>query len=110
MWAGRTRQIVVKKASATSDYSVTDEQIKLSKMEGKLFGGSFSGDAQIDNWLHSIPLPAGESEEEQRRSCGHVRGSAAGKKGEKAKLPGIQSGAVHLRLRDFSAARDGGGA
>ncbi len=50
-------QIDVKKASATADYSVTDEQIKLSKLQGKLFGGSFTGDAQVDNWLHGIPLP-----------------------------------------------------
>src|ERR1035441_2262614 len=48
-------QIVIKRASATSDYSVTDEQIKLWKLQGKLFSGSFTGEAQVDNWLHSVP-------------------------------------------------------
>ena len=42
----------------TPYYSITDEQIKLSKLQGKLLGGSFTGDAQVDNWLHSIPPPA----------------------------------------------------
>ena len=30
-------QIALKRASATSEYSVTDDQIKLSKLQGKLF-------------------------------------------------------------------------
>ncbi len=50
-------QFAIKKASVTTDYSVTDQQIKLSKLQGKLFSGSFAGDAQVDNWLHSIPPP-----------------------------------------------------
>ncbi len=54
--AGRSDR--VKKASATADYSVTDQQIKLSKLQGRLLGGSVAGDAQVDNWLHSIPLPS----------------------------------------------------
>jgi translocation and assembly module TamB len=95
-------QITLKRASATSEYSVTDEQIKLWKLQGKLFSGSFTGDAQVDNWLHSIPLPPGRAKKgrEDLAVISAVRPLA--KKGERAKVPGVQSGAVHLRLRDIS--------
>ena len=97
-------QIALKRASATSEYSVTDDQIKLSKLQGKLFGGSFSGDAQVDNWLHSVPRARRLRGRRARkifrwsRRYGHLL-----KKGERPKLRGVQSGVVHLRLRDFSA-------
>ena len=85
-WAGRTIRFVLKKASATADYSVTDEQIKLSKLQGKLFGGSFAGDAQVDNWLHSIPLLlAGQGEEGHGKPCRDHRGSASGEKGRESR-------------------------
>jgi translocation and assembly module TamB len=95
-------QIVLKKASANSDYSITDEQIKLSKLQGKILGGNFTGDAQVDNWLHSIPPPAGTAKKGADLpvvSAIHPRN----KKDQKEKLAGVQNGAVHLRLRDVSA-------
>ena len=64
-WDGRTIRLVLKKANATADYSITDDQIKLSKLQGKLLGGSFTGDAQVDNWLHSIPPPAATAKKRQ---------------------------------------------
>ena len=97
-------QIALKKASATSDYSVTDEQIKLSKLQGRVFGGGFTGDAQVDNWLHSIPLPpAGKARKGAENLPVITAVRPPVKKGEKVKVPGVQSGAVHLRLRDVSA-------
>lgn len=96
-------EVMVKKASASSDYQITDEQIKLSKLQGKLLGGTFTGDAQVDNWLHSIPYSAAEKGKKQELpEIGVLRPSA--KKGEKVKLPGVQNGVVHLRMRDFSVA------
>ena len=98
-------QITLKKATATSEYSVTDDQIKLWKLQGKLFGGSFTGDAQVDNWLHSLPpLPAGKVKQGAENLPIITATRTPAKKGEKAKLPGVQSGSVHLRLRDVSAA------
>jgi translocation and assembly module TamB len=97
-------QIALKRASATSDYSVTDDQIKLWKLQGRLFGGGFTGDAQVDNWLHSVPLrPAGKGKKggEELPVITAVRPPA--KKGVKRKSPGVQNGVVHLRLRDVSA-------
>jgi translocation and assembly module TamB len=97
-------QMVLKRVSANSDYSVTDEQIKLSKLQGKLFGGSFAGDAQIDNWLHSVPLPPqGKAKKGGENLPVITAARSQAKKGEKVKMPGVQSGAVHLRLRDVSA-------
>jgi len=100
-------RISIKKASATSEYSITDEQVKLSKLQGKLLGGSFAGDAQVDNWLHSIPpSPASKTKKgvQGTENLPVVTASRPpAKKGEKGKLPGVQSGAVRLRLRDVSA-------
>jgi len=97
-------QIGFKRASVTSDFSVSDEQIKLWKLQGKLLGGSFTGDAQIDNWLHSLPLPPPGRAKKGREDIAVISAARPpAKKGEKTKLPGIQSGVVHLRLRDISS-------
>jgi len=95
-------QIVIKKASANSDFYLSDQQIKLSKLQGKLFSGSFTGDAQVDNWLHSIPPPTVSKGKKLRDDIAVISAShPAPKKG--AKLPGVQVGSVRLRLKDVSA-------
>jgi translocation and assembly module TamB len=97
-------QLALKKASATSDYSVTDQQIKLWKLQGKLFGGSFTGDAQVDNWLHSIPpAPPGKSQKGKENMPMISAARPPTKKGSKEKQPEVQTGVIHLRLRDLSA-------
>lgn len=98
--AWQNDQVVLRKASVTSDYQVTDEQIKLTKLQGKVLGGSFTGDAQVDNWLHSVPLAPSQSKREELPVISAPR--PAPKKGEKVKSPGVQSGLVHLRVRDVS--------
>ena len=97
-------QVALKKGSAAGDFSVNDQQIKLSKLQGKLFGGSIAGDAQIDNWLHSIPaLPPGKSQKGRENMPVIMAARPPAKKGMKEKFPGVQTGVVHLRLRDVSA-------
>jgi translocation and assembly module TamB len=105
-------QVSLKRADASGDFAVTDQQIKLSKIQGKVLAGSFSGDAQIVNWLHSVPFKV-----EDRTAAGSF-GLKKGNPDEailtaerpsvrnagKEKLPGIQSGVVHLRVRDISVA------
>jgi len=100
----QNNQIAFKRASVTSDYAVTDEEIKLWKLQGKLLGGSFTGDAQIDNWLHNVPLPLGRAKKSREDIAVMSAARPPGRKSEKKKLPGIQSGALHLRFRDISAA------
>lgn len=94
-------QIAIKGGSLSSDYSVTNQEMKLSKLQGKLLGGNVTGDADVENWLYSAPLPpAGKS---RREDIAIISATRPAKPGEK-KPPGVQSGVVHLRLRDVSLA------
>jgi translocation and assembly module TamB len=95
-------QFAIQKAAAAGDYSVTDQQFKLSKLQGKILGGSFTGDALVENWLHSIaPQPPNKGKREEMAVISAARPPA--KKGEKEKrAPGVQTGVVHVRLRDVS--------
>ena len=99
-------QIAFRKASGATEYAITDQQIKLSKLQGKLFGGIVSGDAQVENWLSSVPLaPASQGKKGDENLAIVTALRPPPKKGEKQKQsPGVQTGAVHLRLRDVSAA------
>jgi translocation and assembly module TamB len=94
-------QVSLKKASATADYSVTDQQIKLTKLQGKLFGGSVSGDAQVDNWLHNISIKVANKMQKGKENMATISAARpAARKGAKAKAPGVESGVVHLRVRE----------
>ena len=95
----QNEQFALKKASASADYSFSDDQIKLSKLQGKLLGGAFTGDVVVDNWLHSAPY---SPEKEKKQDLPRIGVPRPAKKGEKVKLPGIQTGVVHLRVRDVS--------
>jgi translocation and assembly module TamB len=104
-------QVGFKKAFATSDYIVTDQQIRLSKIQAKALGGVLTGDAQIENWLRSIPYTAESKTSSSQLPKNRFPGSAvmtaerpSVRNASKEKLPGIQAGVVHLRLRDISMA------
>jgi translocation and assembly module TamB len=106
VWQGD--QLALKNAGATADYVITDQQIKLSKLQGKVLAGTFSGDAQVENWLHSTPLP--KNAKRQNEDVAVISAARPPvKKGEKLKLPGVQNGAVRLRVRDVSLAEIAGG-
>jgi len=92
----------LKKIDAAADYSVTDQQIKISKLQGKALGGLLTGDAQVDNWLHSIPPPVGKTRKGTEAVAEIRAARPAGKNAPK--LPGVQTGLVRLRLRDVSMA------
>jgi translocation and assembly module TamB len=106
-WQGS--HVALKKFNATSEYSVTDLEVKLTRLQGKVFGGSFAGDAQVDNWLHSAP-PAVANKLRPGKPAGRediavvTAARPRSKNAVKAKVPQIQTGVVHLRLRDISAA------
>jgi translocation and assembly module TamB len=78
----RDDQLSLRDASLSSDFSVNDRQIKLTKAQGRLLGGSIGGDAEITNWLAHQPQPVGNSKE---------------KKTEEPKA------LLRLRLKDISA-------
>ena len=101
--AWEDQQFAIAKAGASTDYSISDEQIKITKLQGKVFGGSFTGDAQVDNWLHSAPMKSAKAKKSGEDMA--VIGAAHPplKKGQKPQSQGVQSGVVHLRLRDVAA-------
>lgn len=94
-------QLAVKGANFSSDYSLTDQELKLSKLQGKFLGGNVSGDADVENWLYSTPLLA--TAKNRREDVAIISATRPPKASDK-KLPGVQSGIVHLRLRDVSLA------
>jgi translocation and assembly module TamB len=93
------------RGSLETGYSVSDQQLKLSKLQGKVLGGSFTGDAEFNQWL----APAQHLSPAARRTFDTAIISAApplnksGAKTAKSKPIGIQSALVLLRLRDLSA-------
>jgi translocation and assembly module TamB len=92
---------VLSKAGISTEYVITDQQLKLSKVQGKILGGSFAGDAQVDNWMHPVAA-TGKNQKPEMPVITAAR--PALKKGEKPKLPQVQNGIVHLRVRDVSIA------
>jgi len=98
--AWREENIAFTKGDVSSDYAVDDQQIKLSKLQGKVLGGSFNGDAQVENWLSRVfpSQAANQSKPAEPASAHRVE-----RKSEKKKSEEIEAGVLHLRLRDFSA-------
>ncbi|HEX4489532.1 MAG TPA: translocation/assembly module TamB domain-containing protein [Terriglobales bacterium] len=47
----RDQNAIVRNASVTSQFSLDPRRITLSKLLGKILGGSISGDGEITNWL-----------------------------------------------------------
>jgi translocation and assembly module TamB len=95
-------QFAVKKANVTTDFSVTDQEVRFYKTQGKMLGGSFAADAQIDNWLHSIPpVLVGKAQKGKENMA--VITAARPKRGPRQKSPGVQTGVVHVRFRDVAA-------
>jgi translocation and assembly module TamB len=78
----RDDQLSLRDASLSSDFSVNDRQIKLTKAQARLLGGSIAGDAEIINWLTPRTQP--------------IRAA-------KEKKPEEQKGLLRLRLKDISA-------
>jgi translocation and assembly module TamB len=97
-------QLSFSRAALNTGYTVTDQQLKLSKLQGNIFGGSFTGDAELNQWLASAQHISSGA----RKSLETATISAApplaksGRKIASRKPPAIQSGLVFLRLRDLS--------
>jgi translocation and assembly module TamB len=92
------------KASLNTGFSVTDQDLKFSKLQGKILGGSFSGDAEINRWLAAAKqLSAAEKKEMETAVISAA--PPVGKSREKAAKPkshAVQSAQITLRLRDLS--------
>src|SRR5258708_1765580 len=98
-------QISFSKASLNSDYSVDEQQIKLSKLQGKILGGGFYGEAEFNQWLapsqHLTPAMRKNFDTAVISVAGPLKKS--GQKAAKPKSTPIQSAFVLLHLHDLSA-------
>jgi translocation and assembly module TamB len=98
-------QISFSKASLSTGYSVTDQHLELSKLQGRVFGGSFDGEAELDQWLS----PAQHVSAATRKALETAVISAAPAKKAPAQKAGraspaaVQSGFVFIHLHDLSA-------
>ncbi|MGA2919799.1 MAG: translocation/assembly module TamB domain-containing protein [Candidatus Sulfotelmatobacter sp.] len=102
--AWRADQVSFSKASLTTGYSISDQQLKLSKIEGRIFGGSVTGEAELNQWLaadqHLSPA-ARKSLETATISAAHPLNKSH--EAVKPRPPAVQSALIVLRLRDISA-------
>jgi translocation and assembly module TamB len=103
--AWQNDQVSFSKASFNSDYSVTDQQVKLSKLQGRIFGGSVTGDAEFNQWLAPWQhlSPAARKTLETAVISAAPLPNKSGAKTPKPKPPAIQSAIIVLRLHDLSA-------
>jgi translocation and assembly module TamB len=74
--------IGIHNAGLSTQYNLAPKRLTLSQIEGRVLGGSVVGDAEVTNWLN--PQPASKNAREKR--------------------PDPQTGVVHLRFKDLSAA------
>ncbi|MGD0569627.1 MAG: translocation/assembly module TamB domain-containing protein [Candidatus Sulfotelmatobacter sp.] len=101
-------RIAFSKASLSTDYSASNKQLKLSKLQGRIFNGGFTGDAELDQWL----APSQRLSATARKVMETAVISAApplNKSRQKAarnlsapRPPAIQSALVALHLHDIS--------
>jgi translocation and assembly module TamB len=102
-WQGE--QISFSKAAVSGNYAVSDRQLKLSGMQGKIFGGSFAGEAEVNQWL----APDRHLSASAKRALETAVISAAPVRKKNARLTpgpkpeGVQNGVISFRVRDISA-------
>jgi len=98
------------RASLTTDYSVSDQELKLSRLQGRIFGGSFTGDAEWNHWLapeqHLSPAAKKNLETATISAAPPLNksGQKTAKPAVAPKPPPIQTAQIVLHLRDLSAA------
>jgi translocation and assembly module TamB len=104
-FAWQDNRIAFSKAALTTGYSFTDQQLKLSKLQSKIFDGSVVGDVEWNQWL----APDQHLSAAARKALDTAVISAAPplnksrKPTSKSKTQAIQSALIVLRLHDISA-------
>jgi len=69
----RDDQVNLRDASLISDFSINERQLKLIKAQGKILGGSVTGEADISNWLAAATPPRTPKEKKLEEQKGLVR-------------------------------------
>jgi translocation and assembly module TamB len=108
--AWKDDQIAFSRAAFETGYTVTNQQLQFSKLQGRIFGGSFTGDAEFNQWLapaQRLSAAAGKDIDTAIISAAPPLNKSgqkiANRRPPSPKPPAIQSARVLLRLRDLSA-------
>jgi translocation and assembly module TamB len=102
--AWQDERISFSKASVSTGYSVTDQQIELSKLQARIFGGTITGEAEWNQWL--APAQHLSSAARKNLETAVISAGPSNKAREKSanpKPPAVQNAAILLRLHDLSA-------
>jgi translocation and assembly module TamB len=91
-------QIALSKAWVTTSYSVSDQQLQLSRLEGKILGGTFDGEAEINHWLS----PAQHLSVAARNALQTATISAVPSLKRAESKSKFQVGSARIRVRDLS--------
>lgn len=83
----RKDPIRLRDVEATSDFWISSRQLRLTKLQGRMFGGSLAGDVEISNWLQAMVAPR------SRANAGKAREHGENPQAETA-------GLFRVRLRD----------
>ena len=104
-FAWQDDSIAFSKAALTTGYSVTDQQIKLSKLQSKIFDGSVAADVEWNQWRapdQRLSAAARKTLETAVISVSPPLNKSR-KQTSKPKPQTIQSALIVLRLHDISA-------
>lgn len=97
-------QVSFSKASLTTGYSVTDERVELSKMQGRIFGGSFDGEAELNGWRATPQhLSAAAKKALETATISAAPAKSLRNKAGRPNPAAFQSAMIRIRLRDLSA-------
>lgn len=104
-FAWQDDQVFFSRAALNAGYSVSDQQLKFSKLQGKIFGGSFTGDAELNQWLATEQRlsPTARKNLETAVISAAPPLNKSPQSIAKPKPPAIQNALIVLRLRDISA-------
>jgi translocation and assembly module TamB len=102
--AWQNDRITLSKVALSTGYAVSDRQLTLSKLQGKILGGTFTGDADLNDWLapeeHLSPA-ARKTLETATISAARPVGKSA-QASSKLKQRAFQNARISLQIRDIS--------
>ncbi len=104
--AWQNDQVSFSRASLDTDYSASDQELKLSKLQGRIFGGAVTGDAEFNEWLapwQRLSAAARKNLDTTVISAAPPSKRSSVKAPKPGKPPAIQNAVVVLHLRDLSA-------
>lgn len=103
--AWRDERVSFSKASLVTDYSVSERQLKFTRLQGKIFGGSFTGDAEVNDWLSPDQRLSASARKALETAVISAAPPLAGKSRQtpRPKTSGVQNARISIRFRDLSA-------